>query len=89
MISFREWGGRDTFETEAEASDGRWLSLYVGPVKDCPWRRLLWTVDTQTGSDQHELRPLAMGIEYTVEAAKARAEAAAHRWLSPSLEAVQ
>lgn len=83
-VIFLEWGGDATFETEAEASDGGWLSLYVGAVQDCPWGRWLWTVDTRENAGQHELRPIGMGITYSPETAMTEAEAAARHWLRPT-----
>lgn len=89
-IKIDEWAGMTTFCTEATAADGSFLSLYAGPVADCPWKRWLWTVDTQAGAGEHELRPIAMGIAYSKEEAIAAAEEAARQWLRPTprLEAI-
>lgn len=82
------WDGNATFECEATTADGHWLSLYVGPVQDCPFGRWLWSVDTQAGSGEHDLRPLGLGVEYGPEPAKSAAEEAARRWFYPNLELV-
>lgn len=89
-IQFQPWSGRDTFETEATAENGRWLSLYVGPVRDCPWSRWLYTVDTCENTSEHDLRHIAVGIAYSPDTAKTEAEAAARCWLRPTprLEAI-
>ncbi|PDS61267.1 hypothetical protein CO653_34155 [Rhizobium anhuiense] len=89
-IEIQPWDGSEALETEATAADGRWLSLYTAPLPACPWGRWVWTVDTQAGAGDHELRPVAMGIEHSPETARAAAEAAARHWLQPRprLEAV-
>lgn len=89
-VTIDEWAGDVAFVTEATASDGRFLSLYAAPLPACPWNRWIWTVDTQAGAGEHELRPIAMGIACSKDEAIAVAEEAARRWLrpTPSLESV-
>lgn len=89
-VTIDTWGGNVAFVTEATASDGRVLSLYAAPLPACPWNRWIWTVDTQAGAGEHELRPIAMGIACSKEEAIAVAEEAARQWLRPAprLEAV-
>lgn len=89
-IIIAPWDGGLAYETEAIATDGRFLSLYTAPLPACPWGRWAWTVDTQAGAGDHELRPVAMGIAYSKDEAIAAAEEAAENWLRPRprLEAV-
>lgn len=89
-ITIKPWDGEEAHETEAKATDGRFLSLYIAPLPACPWGRWIWTVDTCENAGDHELRPVAMGIAYSKEEATAAAEEAARRWLRPTppLEAV-
>jgi hypothetical protein len=84
-VTFDRWAGNVAHVTEATADDGRFLSLYVGPLPACPWNRWCWTVDTQVGAGDNELRPIAIGIEYARETAQAVAEEAARKWLAASL----
>ena len=84
-VTIDEWAGDVAFVTEATASDGRFLSLYAAPLPACPWDRWCWTVDTQVGAGDKELRPIAIGIEYSRETAQATAEEAARKWLSALL----
>lgn len=83
-IKIQPWSGNVAFETEATAADGRFLSLYAAPLPACPWDRWIYTVDTRENADEHELRPVAMNIAFSMEAAFAAAEEAARRWLRPT-----
>jgi hypothetical protein len=83
-IEVQPWSGNVAFETEATASDGRFLSLYTAPLPACPWSRWIWTVDTQAEAGDHELRPIAIGIAYSQDEAFAAAEEAAGSWLRPT-----
>lgn len=83
-VTIEAWAGNVAFVTEATASDGPFLSLYAAPLPACPWGRWIWTVDTQAGTGEHELRPIAMGIACSKEEAIAGAEEAARRWLRPT-----
>lgn len=82
-IKIQPWSGSsDAHETEAEALDGRWLSLYAGRLPACPDGRWAWTADTYIGIDK--LRPIGTGIAFSSEEAMSAAEDAARCWLRPT-----
>ncbi len=89
-ITIKPWSGDIAFETEATATDGRFLSLYATPLPACASGRWFYSVDTHENAGADNLRPLTKEIAYSKEEAFAAAEEAARNWLRPTprLEAV-